>query len=112
MRNKIMHTSTMKVTADDLLSYIRLMVSLLEDQAQLLGDSDAKQAVRDIRKVRETNCIYQLSLLLIDYKMISVVYYQCGYGYMCVRALVSVSFACVCVCVYVYYKVCDCLSLC
>ena len=70
MRNDIMHSSTMKVTAADLTSYIRLMVRLLEDQAQLMSDPDAQQAVLDIRQVREKHCIYQL---LIDYRIISVV---------------------------------------
>ena len=48
-----MHTSTMKVTAADLSSYIRLMVKLLEAQQQLLSDPAAQQAILDIRQVLE-----------------------------------------------------------
>ncbi|KAI0212913.1 hypothetical protein LSAT2_002116 [Lamellibrachia satsuma] len=54
VRNEIMHSSTMKVTATDLSSYIRLMVRLLEDQAQLLSDPDAHQAVLDIQQIETT----------------------------------------------------------
>ena len=50
MRNKIMHTKEMAITATELSTYIEEMIKLLDDPA-LVTNPATQQAARDIRQV-------------------------------------------------------------
>ena len=51
LRNQLMHSTNMKVTATDLTRHIQTLVDLLEDPRQLLLDPAAIRAVTDIKTV-------------------------------------------------------------
>ena len=54
VRNDLMHTKDMKVTAGDLTDYIQVMVKLLEDPIKLLNHTAAIKAVPVIKQVTIT----------------------------------------------------------